>query len=233
MIWGGGMKWSGSRWLWEKEKWWTSVLTGHFKSYFSFNWAHSEISQAESFCIYFYLAVYWLQGRLLAAPSSSSHWTLNWSRVSWLKLSVSLFLFWEQERCCGEESGPDHSGKVTADGGRLDSQQADCQGQSEPYSRQLPSALEKEARQAGPGGAVSEAEGGKDTTARHRQALSCLSMPAWVVTKVLGSWHFSLSEFMGDYFLKWNSKELKDEFGQWWNGWHHQSRIPTGFGGEL
>lgn len=77
---------------------------------------------------------------------------------------------------CGEESGPDHSGKVTADGGRVDSRQADCQGWSEPYSTQLPRALEKEARRTG--GAASEAEGGKDTTARHRQALSWLAMPS-------------------------------------------------------
>lgn len=53
--------------------------------------------------------------------------------------------------------------------GRPDSQQASRQERSAPYSRQLPSAREK----GRPGGAVSEAERGKDTTAKHR-----LFMPA-------------------------------------------------------
>lgn len=210
MVWGEKKrkekKWSGSRWLWEKEKWWTSVRQVTLKDSFHSLWSTRLGSQRDlSGCKFSHL---FLSRSLLASGQAPCLPKLQFTLGPELESGqlaeaqcVSLFPFWEQERCCGEESGPNHSGKVTADGGKAGlSQQADCQGRSEPYSRQLPSALEKEARQAGrAGGALSEAEGGKDSTARHRQALSWLSMPAWVVTKVLGSWHFSLSGFMGDY----------------------------------
>lgn len=142
--------------------------------------AHSGISRAASFRIYFYPTVYWLQGSFLVSPSSSSHQALNWTQVNcWLEFGVSLVPLWEQERCCGEESGPDHSGKVTADGGKAGLSTSRLSGTKRSLkSRQLPSALEKEARQAGRAGQCLRKKGARTLRPGTGQALSWLSMPA-------------------------------------------------------
>lgn len=166
-------KWSGSWWLWEKEKWWTSVSRVTLNDSFYSAWSSRlgsqwDLSGCKFFCVYFYPTVYGLQGRFLASPGSSSHWALNWTWVSWLELGVSLFPLWEQERCCGEESGPDHSGKVSADGGKAGLSTNRLSGTERAWE-QAAAQRPGERSQASPaGGAASEAEGGKDTTTRHR-----------------------------------------------------------------
>lgn len=84
------------------------------------------------------------------APAPTGSWT-GLGSAGWS--SVSLFSLYGSRKGAVEKNlGQTIQGRCQQMVGRLDSQQTDCQGPREPESRQLPSALEKEARQAGRAG---------------------------------------------------------------------------------
>lgn len=174
------------------------------------------------FWIYFYPthSLPWVQNKVagflpeLLAPIHTQPWS---GRVGELN---QLLFDWKRKGTVERNPGVIIQGKVAADGGKAGLSTSQCRVSLR--KQQLPRT----------GRAVSLGQSRTRTcTAGHRLlAGSHVSMSSNQGTEHLTHRPIRIH---GRLFLKWNSKELKDEFGQWWNGWHHQSRIPIGCGGEL